>query len=475
MTSVAERTDLAVSIDQVTDELARWQVPGAEIAVVRDSEALYAGGIGVRGVADSTAVGRQTLFHHGSCGKAYTGLLASVLAEDGVLDLDLPVREYLPELRLPDPVVADRVTMRDLLSHRSGIGRHDFLWILDGALSRDEVVTRLAHLPMVGDLRGQWSYTNLGYTLAGCVIERVTGSTWEEQLAERVLHPLGMTRTWSSVTRARADSDHALPHVVRDGGACETAWRIDSAIGPAGGLTSCAEDSVRWLLTQLGDLDVLPLSAIRRAQRLQMPMPEGASPFPELEFVGYGLGWLSGSYRQRQLVWHNGGIDGFTTQTLLLPRERIGVVVCANQHLTDFPLAAMLAIADALLGVTEETSWFDRLRNDASASEPQAAASDEADAVAPSHPLAAYAGTYQHPGFGSLTVDADSELRIRIRGCELSACHRHYDTWRLGYEPLRTEFPMTFRADAGGDIVEVDVAFEADRPLRFDRVREESR
>jgi CubicO group peptidase (beta-lactamase class C family) len=469
VTTVAERTDLAVAIDQVADELVRWRVPGAEIAVVRDGEPLYVGGVGVRGVADAAPVGPRTLFHHGSCGKAFTGLLAAVLADAGVIDLDAPVRNYVPELRLPDPVIADRLTLRDLLSHRSGIGRHDFLWILDGSVRREEVVRRLADLPLVGDLRGQWSYSNLGYTLVGYAIERVTGSTWEGQLEERVLRPLGMTRTWASIAATTSDADHAHPHVVRDGEARPTEWRNDSAIAPAGGLTSCAEDSVRWLCAQLGEVDALPSTAVREAQRLVIPVPDGAAPFPELDFAGYGFGWLSGRYRDRPMVWHNGGIDGFTTQTLVLPRERAGVVVCANQHLTNFSLAAMLAVADAVLGVHSDTSWFDRLREVDDPEPPIGGRTDrDADAAAPSHPLAAYAGRYGHPGFGEVSVEqAASGLQVHIRGCELAAAHRHYDTWTLSYEPLDTQFPITFLADASGDIIDADVAFEAERPLRF--------
>ncbi len=476
MTTVAERTDLAVVIDQVADELARWQVPGAEIAIVRDGEQLYAGGVGVRGVADAAAVGPRTLFHHGSCGKAFTGLLAAVLAEAGVLDLDAPIRNYVPELRLPDPVITDRLTLRDLLSHRSGLGRHDFLWILDGAIGRAETVRCLTDLPLVGDLRGQWSYSNLGYTLAGYVIERVTGSSWETQLEERILRPLGMTRTWASIARTTSDQDHASPHVVRDGKPQLTEWRNDSAIAPAGGLTSCAEDSVRWLLAQLGELDALPTAAVRRAQRLVIALPDGVSPFPELEFAGYGFGWISGRYRDRPMVWHNGGIDGFTTQALVLPRERAGVIICANQHMTNFTLAAMLAIADAVIGAESDASWFDRLRKADEERSEAAPAQRDGGSAAPSHPLAAYAGTYRHPGFGPLTVDADAGLlQVSIRGCELPATHRHFDTWTLSYAPLDTQFPITFLADASGDIIDADVAFEGERPLRFARTREESR
>lgn len=466
MTTVAQRSCLVEAIDQVTAELARWHVPGAEIAVVRDGEPLFAGGIGTRGVDDHAAVGSGTLFHHGSCGKAFTGVLAALLAEAGVLDLDAPVARYVPGLRLPDPVIAARVTMRDLLCHRSGLGRHDMVWILDPTLTGSDLVARLPHLPMVGDLRNQWSYSNLGYTLAGHAMERVTGGSWHELLTARVLEPLGLARTLTSIADAAADPDHATPHVLRHDEPHVTAWRQDRAIAPAGALISCADDSVRWLLAQLGQSGTLPEKAIRAAQRAAIPLPADASRFLEIDFAGYGLGWISGSYRDHPLVWHNGGVDGFTTQTLLLPKDRVGIVVCANQHLTDFALAAVLAVADALLGVHAEASWFDRLRP-AAAERPEEISAPPSP---PSHTLAAYAGTFHHAGYGKMRVTTTGDgLSVRLCGSDVQAKHRHFDTWTLHYAPLDQRFPVTFQADASGEIMHAEVEFEPVSPIRFSR------
>jgi CubicO group peptidase (beta-lactamase class C family) len=474
VTAVAERAGLDAAVDTIGAELDRWHVPGVEVAVVRDGETRFAGGLGVRGVTDTTPVGDGTLFHHGSCGKAFTGLLAAVLAAAGTVDLDAPVRRYVPELELADAVVAQRVTLRDLLAHRSGLGRHDFVWILDPSLSRADLVARLPHLPLAGDLRNQWSYSNLGYTLAGHALGRAAGGTWEEALAAHVLEPLGMRRTRSSVAGALADPDHATPHIVRDGVAVETAWREDGSIAPAGGLSSCALDSVRWLLAQLSQTDDLPAEAVQLPHRIAVPVPPGVSPFPELEFHGYGFGWVVGTYRDRPLVWHNGGVDGFTTQTLLLPRDRAGAVVCANQHLTDFSLASVLTIADGLLGVSADESWYDRL---------DPAPADEADDPVPAqagptpppcHVLADYAGTFRDAGYGELRVRVrDGHLQVRVGHSDLEATHRHYDTWTLRYPALEATFPVTFGSDPDGTIAEAAIPFEEGRPpIRFARVAE---
>jgi len=474
MTALVSLTPRKTVLDEgllarIGAELERWHVPGLELAVVRDGEAVFAGGLGVRGVTDPTAVAATTLFHHGSCGKAYTGLLAAVLAEEGVVDLDAPVRRYVPELRLPDPVVADRVTIRDLLSHRSGIGRHDMAWILNSSWSQEELVRRLEHLPLAADLRSQVTYSNFGYTVAGLALARAAGSSWDEALRSRVLEPLGMRRTFAASAEALRDADHAAAHVERGGAAVETSYRIMQGLAPAGEILSCADDSLIWLSAQLGAERGISTSAVATTQQPQMLGYQGMGPFPEMTFFAYAMGWLAGSYRGHQLVWHNGGVDGFTTQTLLLPEQGIGVIACANQHLTNFPLAVVLEVADALLAVEpEEQGWFDRLRADV-AEVPDQPAPTAAPAPA-AHPLADYAGNYRHLGYGDLSVTVDGdELRVRIGESDVVATHRHFETFDLRYEPLDADFPATFLTNADGAVAAVVVDFEPDLPVRFDR------
>ena len=472
MTVLASRTALDAAVDRTVAELGRWHVPGVELAVVRDGEAQFAGGLGVRGVTDPAPVQATTLFHHGSCSKAYTGLLAAVLAEEGIVDLDAPVRRHVPELRSPDPVIAERVTLRDLLSHRSGLGRHDMAWIFNPSWSREELVGRLEHLPPIGDLRNQLHYSNFGYALAGLALGRAAGGTWEEQLQKRLLDPLGMHRTFVASTDVVADADHATPHIVRDGSAVETSFRITRSIGPAGEILSCAEDSVTWLCAQLGADRGVSSAAVSLAQQPQMLAYQGMGPFPEMEFSAYAMGWLVGSYRGHKLVWHNGGIDGFTTQTLLLPDDRIGVVVCANQHLTNFPLAVLLEITDALLGVeAREQDWFDRIRPaSAGVPEQETPAPSPAPAAPAAHGLLDYAGVYRHAGYGDVVVVAgDERLSVRIGEFDVEARHRHFETWDLRYDALDADFPATFQTNADGVVTALVIEFEPDTTARFER------
>jgi CubicO group peptidase (beta-lactamase class C family) len=475
VTAVVERSALDTAIERLAAEFGAAQIPGAEVAVVRAGEVVFAGGVGVRGVADPVPVGGGTLFHHGSCGKAYTGLLAVLLAADGVVDLDLPVRRYVPELRLPDPVVAERVTIRDLLCHRSGLGRHDLAWIFNPSWTPEQVLERLEHLPLVGDLRAQWSYSNFAFALAGLALGRAAGTSWAVEMHRRVLGPLGMTRTSLTARGMETDPDHATPHVIRNGAAVPTVFRLLNGIGPAGEVISCADDSVRWLLAQFGE-GAVDGDIIRKAQNPQMLVPRGASPFAEMEFTGAAFGWLDGRYRGRPLVWHNGGVDGFSTQTLLLPAERIGIVVSANVFPTNLTLAAVLDVADSLLGIEPpEDSWYARLQPSADdKAEPQRPA---AVANAPAaHPPADYVGRYLNAGYGAIEVGiAGDALAVRFGEYDVPATHRHYETWDLRYDPLDADLVVTFVGAADGTVAEALVEVEPGAaPVRFRRAVDES-
>jgi CubicO group peptidase (beta-lactamase class C family) len=469
VTVVGGRTSLDLAVERLADQLERWHVPGAEVAVVRDGEVLFADGVGVRGVTDAAPVGPRTLFRHGSCGKAYSSLAATVLAAEGLLDLDAPVRRYVPELRLPDMTIADRVTTRDLLAHRGGLGRHDFTWIANPSWDARELLARLEHLPLAGDLRAQFVYSNLGYAVAGIVMSRAAGADWADVLRSRVLEPGGMTRSWIDLQRTLDDDDHATPHVERDGKPVVTTWRPISGAAPAGAVMTCAVDAARWLLLHTGSGEVSAAS-MGETHQLQTPTPAGMSPFAELRLYGYGLGWLVSTWRGRPMVSHTGGIDGFTTHTLVLTDDRIGVTISVNQHLSSLAMAAALDIADALLGEAAEPSWFDRLHVGDTAPA-QRTPEDPVSPRPPVHPLSSYAGAYAHPGYGDLLVGvSDGSLAVRIGELDCTAQHRGLDTWDLRYEPLDADLPLTFETDAHGDVRRAVVQFAGEEPAGYVRI-----
>lgn len=459
-------------------ELETWHVPALEFVAVRNGEVLHADGVGLRDLERQLLATPNTLFHHGSTGKAFTGALAGTLVDAGLLEWDRPVRDYLPDFRLHEGLLADRITIADLLSHRSGMARHEFVWLANPSLSRAELVRRLRYLPSNLDLRTTFTYSNLAYVTAGHLIATVTGSTWEEQMRQRVLAPLGMTRTVTSVAAAQADADHAQPYALLTGEDGELhlrpiPWRASDQIAPAGQMISCATDIARWLLFQLSDGEVdgkriISAGALARTKTPHTPF-DIQGPDPDIRFHGYAFGWILGTYRGRRLVWHNGGIDGFKTDIALLPDDNIAVAVSCNVLTTEMPFGLAFHTLDVLLG-EEPKSWSENLRvQSAAAPTPETPAVVEV--TKPSHPLAAYAGTYEHPGYGSLQVaERDGTLAVRLGELEVETSYRHYDTWTLHYEPLDSSWPLTFLTNADGAIDAAEIPLEPSlTPIRFER------
>jgi CubicO group peptidase (beta-lactamase class C family) len=472
MTLAPPSSDISSLLTELEVELPRWQVPGVQVAVVRDGAVLFAGGVGVRDVTTNAPVTAQTMFDHGSCGKAYTGLLAALLHEDGGLDLDAPVRRYVPELELPDPVLAERVTTRDLLSHRSGLARHDLSWVFNSAWTTEELVRRLAHLPVSGDLRAKMTYSNIGYALAGLAIERATGSSWHKQVRERVLQPIGMRQTTTVPDVFLAAEDRSTPHMLADDAVVPTAYRVSESIAPAGQVMPSAEDAARWLLVHTGH-DVVNQNAVQATHRLHTPMAADLAPHPLMEVGGYGMGWVTLRYRDQPMLMHAGGVDGFRTDIVVLPRQRIGVLVSANIFPSTLPFAAALQIVDRLLGHSD-VSWYDDVRETgAPKPDAEAAAAVEAPAIAgpPTHPVGEYVGVYKNPGYGELVVTAEAgDLQIRIGDSDLSTTHRHFDTWNAHYALLALDLTVTFIVDAEGLVGEAVVPLDEGGPTRFGRV-----
>jgi CubicO group peptidase (beta-lactamase class C family) len=227
------------SIDEfVTGQLAAWEVPGCAVAAVRDGDVDLAAGCGHRDQAAETPVTKDTLFAIGSVTKAFTVAAVGALVDDGLLEWERPLQDYLPGLRLHDPVVTGRVTITDLLAHRSGLPRHDLAWIGHPDRSRADLVRRLRFLPLSRDLRQQFQYCNLGYLVAGHLVEALSGMPWEEYTRSRLLTPLGMGRSNLSVGEMLTDPDHATAYERRSGVVVPVPARPVTALAPAGAINS---------------------------------------------------------------------------------------------------------------------------------------------------------------------------------------------------------------------------------------------
>lgn len=481
---MAIKTDNQAGLDldrlsaDIRRQLELWNVPGLQLTVVKDNEIVFAGGFGHRHVAQQLPVTDRTLFAHGSTGKAFTAFLAGQLVDEGLLDWDTPVRDYVPEFRLFDDVASARVSLRDLLCHRSGLPNHDLAWYTHPSLTRAELFARLRHLEPVHDLRTTWAYSNYGYVAAGFILGRVAGTSFEEELHKRVFEPLGMRHTYTDTRLVETLDDHAQPYRHEGDTVTEIPLRNTNNICPAGGIYSCAADIARWLIMQggRGEIDgkrLISEDAFREMTRNQIPLPVSLDD-ADIAIGGYGLGWAVGTYRGRPYHWHTGGIDGFTTEFMVLPEDKIAVGV-SNNAMSQLSIALARLVTDRLLGA--ERDWATELHEQvmqARATAADEAVNDATTAAAPAHRLDDYVGCYRHPGYGNIDVSAEAdELTFRVGEYTCTASHRHFETWDLGFQlgagVMRV--PATFVTDGSGTVSDLYAALEpaSKDPIRFRR------
>lgn len=467
--------------------MKEWKIPGLAVAAIQEGQVLLLKGYGYRDVEKQLPVTAATLFAIGSNTKSFTVTVLGMLNDEGKLDWDKPVREYLPDFRLQDPTAAEQMTPRDLVTHRSGLPRHDLLWLASG-LGRRQLYERLRFLQPSKPFRSTYQYQNLMFMTAGYLAEQLTGRAWEDLVRARILEPLGMARANFSVRALEGDPDSALAYAEEKGRVVRVPYRNIDAIGPAGSINSSVEEMVRYLrfhidLGKLGDKQLLSEKNARMMQTPQMVQPS-TDEYPEIGPASYGMGLMVATYRGRKLVSHGGGIDGFVSAMSWLPNDKIGIMVLTNLGGNNpVPNLVTRYLMDCLLGL-EPVDWPARVREQQKKQEKareeaaRKAAAERKAGTSFSHALSDYTGRYEHPAYGVAEVTSrEGQLAVRVAGFEVPLEHFHYDVFAV---PQGLSGPLAgfarsrimFLYDKKGDIDRVLIPLEPNADdIVFTRVR----
>jgi CubicO group peptidase (beta-lactamase class C family) len=471
--SVAHSASIAAFVPElehlITEAMEEWKVPGLAVAVVQNGEVALARAYGLRDVEAGLKVTTDTQFLIGSVTKSFTSTGLALLVDVRRLDWTKPVRDYIPEFRLHDPVATDRVTVRDLLCHHSGLPRHDWIW-MPGDLSDAQMLAAMRHLEPSDDIRSTFQYLNLGYLVASMVTERVSGQSWPEFTRARLTDKLHMNVTFAVEDLAAAD-DAAVPYAM-DGDTRLRAklWPIRATA--AGGINTSIASFVNWLRLHLdkGEFEGQRLLSPTVIQQLQTPRVHEAAPaFAEYGDMHCGLGFRLHSYRGERVVLHGGGWIGWGTRMAMLPDHGVGVAVFTNRDPSAVPEIVANYVFDRVCG-RAPIPWLDRfrdLRRKALAQldvDRQARKATRRPDTRPSHDLGAYAGDYGHPGYGRITITcAEGKLNWAYRGMSEPLAHRHYDTFELPEAPdrlLPDRLALSFSTDREGNIASLAAPFE---------------
>ncbi len=471
--------------------LDAFRIPGVSIAIVKDGEVIFNDGFGYRDVEKQIPVDSETLFAIGSTSKAVTAVLLGTLVDEGKLGWNDLVIDILPAFRLKDPIATQQMTIKDLLTHRCGLPRHDMVW-LQSDNGRQELFERLRYLDPFASFRQEFHYNNLMYMVAGLVVEQLTGLSYEENVAARILEPLGMNNANCSVEDSQKSANFAYPYAVLDEKIERIPFRNIDAIAPAGAINAHMDDYVKWLMLNLngGELNgkrVVSADSLREIHAPQMVIPASNElvaelvPFDEIGAMTYTLGWLEFPYRGHHSLQHAGGIDGFSAYLAFLPAEQIGVAILTNLQGTYAHYGITFDILDRLLGL-EPRPWLERIRigeemgKAAEEETLQQIMAAQVKGTTPSHPLAAYGGVYEHPAYGRFTIHAQNDnLTGDYNETAVTLDHFHYDVFLANLDlKIPVTAPISFSSDLMGNVNRVFIQLEEKvADIEFKRVEEE--
>ncbi|MFQ5817621.1 MAG: serine hydrolase [Terriglobia bacterium] len=484
----AAQTSLEGLDEFIVAVMKEWKVPGLAIAIVKDGEVIHAQGYGLRDVERQLPVTPQTLFAIGSITKSFTVTVLGMLADDGKLDWDKPVRTYLPDFRLYDAVASEHMTPRDLVTHRSGLPRHDGLWY-GSNFARKEMYKRLRYLKPSKEFRSTWQYQNLMFMTAGYLAGQLAGMKWEELVRQKIFQPLGMTRSNLSVNDSQKADDFALPYRKVKEEVKKVAFRNIDEVGPAGSINSNVAEMIRYVQFHInqgkrGEQQLLSKGNARQMQTPQMVIP-GTIRYDELGHASYGMGLVISTYRGQKLVSHGGGIDGFISLLSFMPRKKMGMIVLTNLSGNNpVPTIVTRNVYDRLLGL-EEVDWVGRIKEQqekarkARAEAKKKRYTARKEGTSASHALADYAGRYAHPGYGVVNIAVEgAELQATFNSNLIAPLkHFHYDIFEFPEDPLNPleGRKVTFFYNKKGDIDRVAIPLEPNvSDIIFTRMADEA-
>jgi len=464
--------------------LEQWKAPGLAVVVLKDSEVVYSRGFGYRDIENEIEMNKDTIHPIASCTKSFTSTAIAMLVDEGKLEWNTPIKEFIPRFGLKDAIASNHVTIVDMLSHRTGLPRHDFVWLND-EFTYDQILDRLPHLDPSKDIRMKVQYCNLMYLAASVIIEELSGMNYNEFITKRIFKPLGMKTSNFSVTDMQKTPNYAKPYKTDyqkeefDIIQCEFVVN-DSATG-AGCINASIDDMGKWLAFHLGNGKfgkkqlVSPVNLRMAHNPVIIDSAEGLlSMFiPEQKWFRMqtvALGWGVQMYRGYRQVTHAGGIDGSSSRMAFFPDEDIGVMAIVNQSYSYLPNAALYHLIDRLLGI-EPVDWNEVMKpledNQTKAIKESGEQSKELRKTdtQPIHDLQEYVGKYHHPGYGNFTFYLGSgELKAKLGTINYPLTHYHYDTFQ--FEATRFDFKelLTFQTDSDGDIVGFTIKVEDTLP-----------
>jgi CubicO group peptidase (beta-lactamase class C family) len=449
--------------------LRDFNAPGIGVGIVQGDRLVFAKGYGYRDFGKKLPFTPGTMMQIASNTKLFTAVAAGLLVKEGKLTWDEPVRESVPTVRFYNDPLNATVTLRDMLSHRTGITRHDTIWYQSDD-TRPQLFAKLKYLEPEAPLRQTFLYNNLMFAAVGYMIELQSGQPWEEFVRQRILEPLEMKSTSYSVAGMLKRPEFAVPYTEkRDSFELYPIpyYEDIGGVAPCGAIVSNIADMSHWLAALMNEgryngKAVLPADVLEATLEPAVALPNAAAKargWWELLNSAYGMGRQTVSYRGHLLTYHGGDLPGFHSQISFMPKEKIGVIVFViGDHCAGLYNVVSYNIYERLLGMSQ-TPWGERglqarLKGKKAGTEARSKAGGERVAgTSPSHPLDVYAGAYEHPAYGTLTIGLkDGKLQFDFHKILLPLDHFHYDRFDTPDDERYGRNSVNFLTSPQGDV-----------------------
>ena len=452
----------------INTSMARFDVPGMAVAVVQDDKVVFAKGFGTSNLNTNAKVNKDTLFGIASNTKAFTSAALAKLVDEGKLSWDDRVIDHLPEFRLYDSYVTREMRVRDLLSHRSGLGlgQGDLMIWPSTDKSIKDILAGLQYLKPASSFRSQYAYNNLMFVTAGEVVARVSGMSWNDYIEKNILQPLHMDNSRAGFSRIpKSNKNWAIGHIPMDGKLNPFFVNYLEDFRGAGAIASSVNDMSQWLLTQLaGGKMPSGEQLFSEKQQAQMWHPhitsmasKSAYEAYHQQFRGYGLGWSIEDYHGFKKLGHGGGILGMVSQVTLLPEKKLGIVILSNQQAFSALSAVTHEVLEDALEL-EDKDWVEELAKKHFASKQKAYANAKPDTPAdyqPQLPNINYTGTLHDDWYGDVIIEhLDGKLRIDFTHTKrLKGTLEHYtgNTFIVKWDEKLLEADAFIRFDMGAN------------------------
>jgi CubicO group peptidase (beta-lactamase class C family) len=359
--SIAQ-TITSAEIDVLVERtLKTFDVPGISVAVIKDDKVIHAKGYGVRSLKTQQKVDENTLFGVASNSKAYTAAALGILVDEKKITWDTKVTDIIPEFKLHNPYVTEEFTIRDLLCHRSGMGLGAgdlMMWPDSSDFTKTDIIHNLRYLKPVSSFRSKYDYDNNLYIVAGEVVARVSGTSWEDFVEKRIMQPLGMTKSAASLSRLKDKSNVIDPHAPVNGKVQAIGIDWSETANAAGGIYSSVSDMSKWVIAQInggkygdGSKRLFSQEVHEEMWTPQTIIPVRGTNAYNTHFSAYGLGWFLSDVKGYKQATHTGGLAGIVTQVTILPELKLGIIVFTNQQVGAAFTAVTNTIKDSYLGI----------------------------------------------------------------------------------------------------------------------------